>query len=376
MTEWLKLLGYTLRSRFKSRARLEAENLVLRQQLNILLRSLPKRVRLTNADRLQLIWLYRLCPSILNAIGVIRPETLTRWHQRGFRAYWRWKSRPRVGRPQIDRELRDLIRQMSMANRLWGAPRIHGELLMLGIEVAQSTVAKYMLPRSRRPPSQSWKTFLRNHAQRIASLDLFVVPTACFKLLYGLVILRHDRRRVVGFGVTTDPTAEWIAQQVTEAFPWDQAPRYLIRDRYCAYGPIFVRRVRAMGIRDRPTAPRSPWQNGHVERLIGSIRQECTDHTVVFGEAHLRRILRAYAAYYNGVRTHLSLEKNAPVPRTVQRVGQITALPLLGGLHHQYVRIEFSVRTGDQNGSLRRQPNKVRSGRRRIVAGRKRSGLR
>jgi len=221
MAEWLKLLLYALRSLFKSRARLEAENLVLRQQLNILLRSLPKRVRLTNSDRLQLIWLYRLCPSILNAIGVIRPETLTRWHQRGFRAYWRRKSRPRVGRPQLDRELRDLIRQMSLANRLWGAPRIHGELLMLGIEVAQSSVAKYMVPRSRRPPSQSWKTFLRNHAAGIASLDLFVVPTACFKLFYGLVILRHDRRRLVGFGVTAHPTAEWIAQQVTEAFPWD-----------------------------------------------------------------------------------------------------------------------------------------------------------
>ncbi len=273
-------------------------------------------------------------PSILNAILVIRPETLIRWHRRGFRAYWRWKSRPRVGRPQLDGELRDLIRQMSMANPLWGAPRIHGELLMLGIEVAQSTVAKYMVPRSRRPPSQSWKTFLPNYAAGIASIDLFVVPTAFFKLLYGLVILHHDRRRVVGFGVTAHPTAEWIAQQVTEAFPWDRAPRYLIRDRDCVYGHAFIRRVRAMGIRDRPTAARSPWQKGHLERLIGLIRRECLDHSVVFGEAHLRRIVRAYAAYYNEVRIHLSLEKNAPVPRTVQRVGQITALPLLGGLHH------------------------------------------
>ncbi len=158
MAEWLKLLAYALRARFKSRARLEAENLVLRQQLNILVRKLPKRVRLTNADRLRLVWLYRLFPSILNAIEVIKPETLIRWHRRGFRAYWRWKSRPGVGRPQLDGELRDLIRQMSMANPLWGAPRIHGELLMLGIEIAQSTVAKYMVPRSRRPPSQSWKT--------------------------------------------------------------------------------------------------------------------------------------------------------------------------------------------------------------------------
>ena len=237
MVEWLKQLAYALSLRFKSRARLEAENLVLRQQLNVLMRKLPKRLRLTNSDRLLLVWLYRLFPSILSAIRIVRPETVIRWHRRGFQAYWRWKSRPGVGRPPIDGEIRDLIRQMSMANPLWGAPRIHGELLMLGIDVAQSTVAKYMVPRSRRPPSQSWKTFLRNHAAGIASIDLFVVPTAFFKLLYGLVILGHERRRLIGFGVTAHPTAEWIARQVTEAFPWDEAPRYLIRDRDGAFGP-------------------------------------------------------------------------------------------------------------------------------------------
>src|SRR5208337_3474928 len=251
MAEWLKLLAYTLRSRFKSRARLEAENLVFRQQFNVLIRKMPRRVRLTNSDRLLLVWLYRLFPSIVSAIRVIRPETLIRWHRRGFRAYWRWKSRRGVGRPRIDGEIRDLIRQMSMANALWGAPRIHGELRTLGIEVAQSTVAKYMVPRSRRPPSQSWKTFLRNHAAGIASIDLFVVPTAFFKLLYAVVILGHERRRLIGFGVTAHPSAEWIAQQVTEAFPWDEAPRYLIRDRDGAFGPAYTRRIRAMGIRDR-----------------------------------------------------------------------------------------------------------------------------
>ena len=339
MVEWLKQLAYALSLRLKSRARLEAENLVLRQQLNVLIRKLPKRLRLTNSDRLLLVWLYRLFPSILSVIRIVRPETVIRWHRRGFQAYWRWKSRPGVGRPPIDGKIRDLIRQMSMANPLWGAPRVHGELLMLGIEVAQSTVAKYMVPRSRRPPSQSWKTFVRNHAAGIASIDLFVVPTAFFKLLYAVVILGHERRRLIGFGVTAHPSAEWIARQVTEAFPWDEAPRYLIRDRDGAFGPAYTRRIRAMGIRDRPTAARSPWQNGHVERLIGSIRRECMDHTVVFSEAHLRRILRSYAAYYNQVRTHLSLSKDAPVARSVQRIGQITALPLLGGIHHQYVRI-------------------------------------
>ena len=226
---------------------------------------------------------------------------------------------------------------MSHENPLWGAPRIHGELLMLGIEVAQSTVAKYM-DRRARPSSQGWKTFLRIHAAGIASIDLFVVPTISFKLLYGLVILGHLRRRLVRVSVTTNPTAEWIAGQVTEAFPWDQAPKHLIRDRDGSFGPAYTRRIRAMGIRDHPIAPRSPWQNGHAERLIGSIRRECLDHVVVFGEAHLRRTLAAYADYYNNVRPHLSLGKDAPGHRPVQRLGEMFAKPILGGLHHEYVR--------------------------------------
>ena len=227
---------------------------------------------------------------------------------------------------------------MSRENHLWGAPRIHGELSKLGIEVAQSTVAKYM-QRPRQPGSQGWKTFLRNHATGIASLDLFVVRTISFRLLYGLVILQHGRRRLAGVGITSNPTAEWIAGQLTEAFPWDEAPKYLVRDRDRAYGLEYKRRIRAMGIRDRPTAPRSPWQNGHAERVIGSIRRECLDHTIVFGEAHLRRILTAYTSYYNRTRTHLSLGKDAPVHRETQRFGEIVALPILGGIHHQYVRV-------------------------------------
>jgi transposase InsO family protein len=282
--------------------------------------------------------MYRLFPSTLNAITVIKPETVISWHRRGFRAYWRWKSRQRGGRPRIDREIRDLIRRMSKENPLWGAPRIHGELLMLGIEVAESTVARYMMRRLG-PPSQGWKTFLRNDADGIASLDLFVVRTISFKLLYGLVILHHARRRLVSIGVTSNPTAEWIAGQVTDAFPWDEAPRHLIRDRDGAFGPAYTRRVRAMEIRDHPTAPRSPWQNGHVERLIGSIRRESLDHLVVFGEAHLRDVLKAYASYYNQVRTHLSLEKDAPDFRRSQKIGCIASIPILGGLHHQYVRL-------------------------------------
>jgi len=226
---FLTRLLLVIRSRFTRRARLEAENLVLRQQLVVLRRKSPARVRLWNIDRLLLMWLYRLYPSLLDAIVIVQPETVIRWHRRGFRAYWHWKS-GHVGRPRIDSEIRTLIRRMSRENPLWGAPRIHGELLMLGIEVAESTVGRYMV-RHRRPPSQGWKTFLCNHAAGIASLDLFVVRTISFKLLYGLVILRHARRRLVTISVTANPTAEWIAGQVTDAFPWDEPPRHLIRDR-------------------------------------------------------------------------------------------------------------------------------------------------
>src|SRR3981189_1306735 len=214
---------------------------------------------------------------------------------------WRWKSRPRSGRPKTSLEIRQLIREMSLANPLWGAPRLHGELLKLGIDVGQTTVGKYMA-RGRRPPSQGWKTFLHHRADGLAQLDLFVVPTISFRLLYGLLIMGHGRRQILWFGVTANPTAEWIANQVTEACGWEQAPRYLIRDADGAYGEIFIRRLRSMGLRDRPTSPRSPWQNGYAERPIGSIRRECLDHVVVFSERHLRHLLLSYMKYYNGAR--------------------------------------------------------------------------
>ena len=283
-------------SPFKSKSRLEAENAVLRHQVVMLRRMVHRRVRLTNSDRMFFIQLYRWFPSVLKVITVIRPETLVRWHRAGFRRYWRWKSRSFGGRPQIDTELRALIRRMSVENPLWGAPRIHGELLKLGFAVAQSSVAKYMAKR-RRPPSQGWRTFLRNHAQDIAAMDLFVVPTIGFNLLYAFVIVGLGRRELVWINVTRNPTAEWIARQLTEAFPWNEAPRYLVRDRDQVYGTVVIRRLRAMGIRDKPIAPGSPWQNGFAERLIGSIRRECVDHFVVWGEAHLRRILQSYARY-------------------------------------------------------------------------------
>src|SRR5712692_7119991 len=327
-----------LASPFKSNSRLEAENAALRYQLIVLQRKVRDRVHFTNSDRLFFIQLYRWFPSILKAITIIRPETLVRWHRAGFRRYWRWKSRSLGGRPKIGADLRALIRRMSVENLLWGAPRIHGELLKLGFAVAQSTVAKYMTKR-RDPSSQGWGTFLRNHTPHIAAMDLFVVPTIGFNLLYVLVIVRLARRELVWINVTTHPTAEWIARQVTEAFPWNEAPRYLIRDQDRIYGAAVTRRLRAMGIRDKPIAPGSPWQNCFAERLIGSIRRACVDHVIVLDEEHLRRILKNYADYYNGVRTHRSLNKDAPLSRQVQRSGVINSRAILGGLHHQYVRI-------------------------------------
>jgi len=330
---WLALVGA-----FRSRVSLEAENTILRHQLNVLRRKSPKRPTFGMLDRLVFVGLYRLAPKVLDALAVVKPETVIKWHRAGFRSYWRWKSRRRGGRPTVAPEIRKLIREMSIANPLWGAPRIHGELLKLGIEIGQTSVAKYMA-RRRAPPSQGWRTFLRNHADGIAAMDLFVVPTISFRLLYGLLIMSHGRRQIVWCGVTAHPTAEWIANQLTEACGWEQIPSYLIRDRDGAYGEIFIRRVRSIGIRDRPTSPRSPWQNAYAERLIGSIRRECIDHIVIFGERHLRHVLLSYMTYYNGTRTHLSLNKDAPVPRAAETAGRILRRPILGGLHHQYGRI-------------------------------------
>src|ERR1700752_4968323 len=327
-----------LASPFKSRLRLEAENAALRHQLMVLRRRLQGRVRLTNHDRWFFIQLYRWFPSILKVLTIIRPDTLVRWHRAGFRGYWPWKSRRRGGRPPVETELRALIRRMSIENPLWGAPRIHGELLKLGFEVAQSSVAKYMVKRPG-PPSQGWRTFLLNHAPDIAAMDLFVVPTIGFDLLYAFVIVRLGRRELIWINVTANPTAEWVVRQITEAFPWNEAPRYMIRDRDRIYGAVVTRRLRAMGIRDKPTAPASPWQNGVAERLVGSIRRERVDHMIVSGEERLRRNLIPYAAYDNSVRTHRSLHKDAPIFRPIQQTEIISSRAILGGLHHHYARV-------------------------------------
>jgi len=329
-----------LRDSFRTRVALQAEVLALRHQLLVLQRKNQKeRLRLSVADRLLWVWLCRVWPDWRSALRIVKPETVIAWHRKGFRLYWLWKSRPRQGRPPASMDVRKLIRRMSIANPGWGAPRIHGELGKLGIKVSETTVAKYMV-RHRRPPSQTWRTFLSNHVKDLVSADFFVVPTATFRLLFVFVILSHDRRQPVHFAVTSHPSAEWTAQQLLQAFPWDTAPRFLVRDRDGNYGRMFRSAARSLGIEEVLCAPRSPWQNACAERLIGSIRRECLDHVIVLHEPGLRRVLRSYFDYYAHSRTHLSLDKDAPIHRPVQppKLGRVVELPQVGGLHHRYER--------------------------------------
>jgi len=329
-----------LTSMLKTSAQLRLENLALRQQLTVLRRSAPKRLKLTPADRIFWVWLRRVWSDWQSALMIVKAETVVAWHRKGFRLFWTWKiGRGKLGRPSVPQEVRDLIRMMSRNNPRWGAPRIHGELLKLGIEITEPTVAKYMV-RHRRPPSQTWRTFLDNHLRSLVSVDFFTVPTVRFQVLYVFLVLAHDRRRILQFGVTAHPTAEWTAQQLREAFPWDSAPRYLLRDRDQIFGKEFVDQVKAMGIKQVLSAPRAPWQRAYVERLIGSIRRECLDHVIVCGERSLRRTLTAYCAYYHRWRTHLSLGKDAPQSRRIQppAEGAVVELREVGGLHHHYER--------------------------------------
>jgi putative transposase len=325
--------------RFRSRASLEIELMAVRHQLAVLRRQRPGRPQLSSLDRLLWVWLYRIWPQVTDAMVLVKPVTVVQWHRKGFRFYWRWRSR-RPGRPKIGTEIRALIRRMSRANPLWGAPRIHGELLKLGIKISQATVGRWM-PWRPKVPSPTWRSFLRNHLPDIVAIDMFVVTTATFRLLYTLIVLSLDRRRVVHFEVTANPTQDWLSGQMTEAFPWDTTPRYLMRDRDKSYGPTFRQRVRAMGITEVITAARSPWQNPYAERLIGSVRRECLDHVIILSERHLRRVLSSYFHYHHDARTHLSLDKDCPRPRAVQLPStgnNIIAFPQVGGLHHRYER--------------------------------------
>ena len=314
------------------------ENLALRQQLAALTRT-GKRPHLRSRDRLFWIALGQAWRDWRRALVFVQPDTVVRWHREWLRRRWAARSRQRRGRPPIDASIRRLIEKMAAANRLWGAPRIHGELLKLGIDVSERTVSR-LLGRRHRPSGQTWRTFLTNHVGALVSMDFFTVPTVTGRVLFVLVLLAHHRRRIVHVAITDHPTAAWTAQQVIEAFPDDTAPRWLLRDRDTIYSDAFRRRVAGMGISEVVCAPSSPWQNPYAERLIGSLRRECLDHLIVLGEAHLRRVLAWYVRYYQQTRPHLALEKDAPIPRRVQTPteGQVIALPEVGGLHHRYER--------------------------------------
>ena len=330
----------TLSGLVRSRTRLHLENLALQQQLAMITHRDSRRFRFRRRERLFWVWFYRLWPDCLHTLRIFSPDTLLGWHRKGFRLYWGWKSRHRPsGRPPVPLEVRDLIRRLSRENLLWGAPRVHGELRMLGIEVSQTAVAKYMV-RHRRPPSQNWRTFLHNHSKALVSIDFFTVPTLTFRILYVFLVLSLERREVIHFNVTEHPTSRWTGQQVVEAFPWEEAPRYLLHDRDKVYGAEFRRRVRSLAIEEVLTAPRSPWQNPYVERLIGSIRREWLNHVIVYNDRHLKRLLRSYFAYYHTARTHLALDKQCPQRRHIEHPsqGRIIAFPHLGGLHHEYRR--------------------------------------
>ncbi|MGH7319112.1 MAG: integrase core domain-containing protein [Candidatus Rokuibacteriota bacterium] len=325
-----------LRALFCGSAVITLENTALRHQLAVLQRS-GRRPRLRRWDRILWVWLSRLWVGWRATLVIVQPATVLAWHREGFQLYWRWKSRPNaVGRPPLDAELRHLIRRMTRENPTWGRRRIQAELALLGYEVAELTVAKYMHRASLRP-SPTWRVFLTAHARDIVAVDFFLVPTLTFRLLFGFVVLRHARRELLHVNVTDHPTAVWTAQQMAEAFPDDSAPRFLLRDRDRTYGHEFAR-----GHGD----PRGPYHSTRalaepfVERVIGSIRRECLDHCLILNEAHLRRLLRAYLGYYNTVRPHQALENNSPRPREVQppACGPVVAIPQIGGLHHHYQR--------------------------------------
>ena len=319
------------------RTRLALENIALRQQLNVLKRSLA-RPMLDDSDRRFWILFCSLVEGWAEHLVIVKPESVIRWHRKGFAHYWRRKSKSKPGRPSIAMEIIMLIKRLSKENPLWGAPHIRNELALLGHDIAESTVAKYMVRHRPERPTQTWRTFIKNHMQSSAACDFFTVPTLTFQVLYVFVVLSHDRRRILHINVTKNPSAEWTAQQIVEAFPYGEEPRFLHRDRDAIFNKIFRDKVKALGIEEVISAKKSPWQNCFVERVIGSIRRECTDHVIALNERHLLKTVREYADYYNAERTHLSLDGNAPLARDTEAQGDLVSEPVLGGLHHRYRR--------------------------------------
>ncbi len=334
-----KLIGYFLIAQFREKQGLILENLAFRQQLIVQQRSI-KRPKIRTIDRIFWVWLSKIWKNWKKALFINKPATVISWQKKGFKLYWKWKSR-RVGRPNIDWKLIKQIRKMQKENFTWSAQRIQGELTKLGYKVCENTVAKYMRKSVADPGQrQRWKTFLKNSAKHIVGIDFFVVRTLCFKALYVFVAISHDRRKIIHFAVTSHPTSGWAIQQLRETFAFDETTKYVIRDNDKIYSKEFKTHIDKFGLEDTPTAPRSPWQNPVCERVIGTLRRECLDHMIIINEKHLQSVLDEYInEYYNVSRTHMSLDKDSPVSRPVQTEGKIVSKPILGGLHHVYSRV-------------------------------------
>jgi putative transposase len=333
--------GLLVRIGFSGR-RLLLENLALRQQLAVL-QSRHPRPRFKAPDRLFWVFLCRLWPGWKGALMVVHPETVIRWHRAGFKVYRKWLSRHRatVGRKCVSKEVRGLIFRMVAENPMWGSPRIHGELKMLGLDISERTVLRWMRKAPRNPePAKRWAAFLSNHREVIAAMDFFTVPTLTFGMLYCFFVISHDRRRILTFGVTKHPTSVWVSLQLREAFPYDKAPRYLIFDRATNFGEEAVSTIKSFGIEPKRTSFCSPWQNGVAERFVGSCRRDLLDHVVVLNERHLKRLMTEYVRYYHDDRTHLGLAKQTPAGRTAAKdtavESKVVCMPRLGGLHHRY----------------------------------------
>ena len=324
---------------FRSRKQLLLENALLRQQLIIYQQSV-RRPKLKPMDRLILVWLSRVFAKWKESLLIVKPETVIDWHRKGFRLYWRWKSR-KAGRPAIDWPLIKLIRKLQKKNPLWSPQRIQGELAKLGFNVCDNTVLKYLQkPAPDADKRQRWRTFLKNHAGCIAAIDFLVVRTLFFKAIYVFIAISHDRRKILHFGVTSKPHSQWAIQQLRETFSFDETTKYVIRDNDVIFSEEFKQTIKRFGLEDTPTAPHSPWQNPIAERVNGTLRRECLDHIIILNENHLRAVLTDYIDnYYNVARTHMSLNKDSPVHRPVQTQGKIVSKPILGGLHHVYARV-------------------------------------
>ena len=338
MLEYLLLLVVFVRAVVSSRAGLAVENLVLRQQLAVLTRPTRKRPRLRRCDKAFWVLARLLWRHWSQHLVVVQPATVISWHRQGWKLFWRWTSRPRLGRPRLSAEVRELIAVMARDNPLWGSERIRGELLKLGLSVSRRSIQRYRQPGPVRPRSQTWRTFLANHARAIWAADLCIVQTLTFQTLYVLVVIAHGRRELVQLHVTAHPTAAWMWRQLVEATAWGRRPRFLLRDRDTVYGGDFAKRAAALGIETLLTPVRAPRANAVAERVIGTLRRECLDHLIVLSERHFRTVLAEFIRYYNFDRPHRTLQLQFPRPHVVTTRGPIHARPVLGGLHHVYER--------------------------------------